>query len=130
MVKIWLSLVLVYVLVFTAAPVLVGSPSDRQAQTLEQVREKIGRLGVSEKARVIIRLRNGTKLKGYIQQAGENEFVLNDKEMNAPVHVLYDDVARVEDNRGGSLRKKIGIGAVVFLGVMMTLAAIGLAHAD
>ena len=124
MVKIWLSLVLIYVLVFTAAPVLAGSSPDKQAQTGEQIKAKVARLGVGKKARARIRLKNGTKLKGYIEQAGENEFVLKDTDTNAPVQLLYTDVARVEDNGGRSLVKNIAIGTGIVGGIMLAAMAL------
>src|SRR5215213_3846838 len=125
MIKIWLSLLLVYVLVFTAAPVLAGSSPDKQAQTEEQTKTKIARLGTGERARVSVRLKNGTKLKGYIQQAGDTEFVLKNKETGAPVQLLYSDVAKVGDDRGRSLGKKIAIGFGIGFGVLLAMVAIG-----
>jgi hypothetical protein len=129
MLKIWLSLVLIYVLVFTAAPVLAGSSRDKQAQTDAQIKAKIARLGVGRKARVTIRLKNGTKLRGYIEQAGENEFVLKDKDTGAPVRVLYEDVARVEDNRGRSVVKNIAIGTGIIGGIILACLALGYIYA-
>jgi hypothetical protein len=122
MVKIWLSLMLIYALVFTAAPVLAGS--SKEAQTTEQIKAKIARLGIGERARATVRLKNGTKLKGYIQQAGENEFTLKVKDTGAVVQVLYDDVARVEDNRGRSVVKNIAIGTGIVFGVMLAAMAL------
>ncbi|HEX8773425.1 MAG TPA: hypothetical protein VF735_07430 [Pyrinomonadaceae bacterium] len=128
MIKIWLSLLLVYVLVFTAAPVLAGSARDKQAQTEEQIKTKVARLGKGSRASV--RLRNGTKLKGYIQQAGDTGFVIKDTETGAPVQLLYSDVAKVGDDRGRSLGKKIAIGMGIGFGALLALVAIGFANAD
>ena len=130
MVKIWLSLLLVYLLVFTAAPVLASAQPDKQARTTGQVREKVGRLGTGERARVTVRLKNGTKLKGYIERVGENEFVLKDKDTGASLNVPYNDVVSIEENEGRSTGKKIAIWAGVGFGALLLLAAIGLAHAD
>lgn len=130
MVKIWLSLLLVYVLVFTAAPALAGTLPDKQAQTEAQIKAKIARLGTGEGARARVRLKNGTKLKGSIQQAGDTGFVLKDKETGAPVQLLYRDVARVGDDQGRSPGKKIAIGMGIGFGALLTLAAIGFATAD
>lgn len=128
MVKIWLSLLLIYVLVFTAAPVLAGSSPDKQAQTEAQIKAKVARLGTGTRASV--RLKNGTKLKGYIQQAGDTGFVLKDKETGAPVQLLYSDVAKVGDDKGRSLGKKIAIGFGIGFGALLALVAIGFATAD
>lgn len=128
MLKIWLSLLLIYVLVFTAAPMLADTSQDKQAQTESQIKSRIARLGTGSRASV--RLKNGTKLKGYIQQAGDTGFVLKDKETGAPVQLLYSDVAKVLDDEGRSLGRKIAIGIGIGFGALLALAAIGLAHAD
>ena len=128
MVKLWLSLVLIYLLVFTAAPVLASARPDKQAQTTDEIRAKIGRMGIGRRARVKIRLKNGTKLKGYLEQVGESEFVIKDNDRGASV--LYGDVASVEENRGRATGKTIALWAGLGLGVLAALAAIGLAHAD
>jgi hypothetical protein len=121
MVKVWLSLMLVYLLVFTAAPVLAGSKADGQAQTPEQIKAKIGQLGVGAKARATIKLKNGTKLKGYVERSGESEFVFRDKETGTSASVLYTDVAKVDANKGHSTAKAIGIGAGIGVAAFLTL---------
>ena len=46
MIKILVSLMLAYLLVFTAAPVLARARPDKQDESVEQVRTKIERLGI------------------------------------------------------------------------------------
>jgi hypothetical protein len=124
MLKIWLSLVLIYALVFTAAPVLAASRADAQAQSAEQVKTKVEQLGTGERARANVRLKNGTKLKGYIQQAGENEFVLRDKDTGASTKLLYSDVAKIERRKGHSTAKWVGIGVGIGAGAFLAILAI------
>jgi hypothetical protein len=124
MIKILVSLMLAYLLVFTAAPVLAGARPDKQDESVEQVRTKIERLGIGEKARATVRLKNGTKLKGYIDQVRSDDFVLKDRNTGAPVNILYSDVAKVESNRGHSTAKTIALGAAIGVGVV--LAVLGL----
>ncbi len=120
MLKIWLSLVLIYVLVFTAAPVLARS----QTQSVEQIKAKVAQLGTGQKARATVRLKNGTKIKGYIEQSSDQEFTLRDKDTGSSVRVLYQDVAKVEERKGHSTAKWIGIGAGIGAGVFLTVLLI------
>ncbi|HVG32276.1 MAG TPA: hypothetical protein VM911_04320 [Pyrinomonadaceae bacterium] len=131
MIKLWLSLTLIYLLVFTAAPVLArAKPGKQQADSVEQIKMKLERIGTGEKARATVRLKNGTKLKGFIYQMGASDFVLKDKKTLAPTQILYSDVAKVESNRGHSRAKWIGIGAAIGVGAFLAILGISLAHLD
>ncbi len=122
MLKVMVSLVLIYVLVFTAAPVLASSQAD--AQSTEQVKAKVEQLGTGERARASLRLKNGTKLKGYIQKAGDTEFVLNDKDKGTSTTLLYSDVSRIERRKGHSTAKWVGIGVAIGAGAFLAILAI------
>jgi hypothetical protein len=130
MIKLWLSLTLIYLLVFTAAPVLARPRPGPQGDSIEQIKAKLERIGVGEKARATIRLKNGTKLKGYIYQMGASDFVLKDKKTLAPVQILYSDVERVESNKGHSKAKWISIGVAIGVGAFLAILGISLAHLD
>ena len=130
MIKLWLSLTLIYLLVFTAAPVLARAKQGAQADSVEQIKMKLERIGLGEKARATVRLKNGTKLKGFIYQMGANDFVLKDKKTLAPTQILYSDVERVESNKGHSRAKWIGIGAAIGVGAFLAILGISLAHLD
>ncbi len=41
-----------------------------------KVKAEIAKLGTGSDARVKIKLKDGTKIKGYIMEAGENQFVV------------------------------------------------------
>ncbi len=130
MFKKWLSLPLTGLLVFIigARPVCAASQAGDDAQTTEQVKVKIVRLGIGEKARATVKLKDGTKLKGYISQAGENDFTIRDKKTDAPTTVSYRDVAKVESNRGHSTAKHIGIGIGIGVGAFLAILAITFAN--
>jgi hypothetical protein len=132
MIKLWLSLTLVYLLVFTAAPVLARSrpPQQQQADSIEQIKMKLERIGVGEKARATVHLKNGTKLKGYIFQMGASDFVLKDKKTNASTQILYGDVARVERDKGHSRAKWTTIGVAIGVGVVLAIIGIAFTQLD
>ena len=126
MLKKFLTLSLVGLLVHTlfAGSVLAQTGTDKEALFIEQAKTKIVRLGVGEKARATIKLKNGTKLKGYIAQAGENEFIVRDLKTDTPTNVAYGDVAKIESHKGHSTAKSIAIGAGVGAAAFFALIAI------
>ncbi len=104
--------------------------SDPQAATFEKVKIKIAKLGVGAEAKATIRLKDGTKTKGYIAQAGEDDFVIRDRKTGAPTTIRYADVAKVEENRGHSTARNIAIGVGIGVGALLLAIAISIAHLD
>jgi primosomal replication protein N len=115
---------------FVGLPVVVAAKTqaESEAQLLEQVKVKVARLGVGEKARVTVRLKDGTKLKGYIAQVKDSEFVVRDRKTDAPSVVLYRDVARVDSNRGHSTARNIALGTAIGVGSVLTVLGILIAR--
>ena len=117
-----LSLVLAGLLfgVLGARPAFAGPREDKGARLAEKVREGIGRLGTGEAARVEVKLRDKSKLKGYVKEAGEACFVLLDAKTGAATSVPYPQVAQV---RGHNLStgQKVAIGVGVTLGALLLL---------
>jgi hypothetical protein len=96
-------------------PVLAGQKTDN----LEHVKKSVARLGVGSKARATVTLTNGSKVKGYIYSAADEDFVVRDRQTDAPTTVRYADVKSVDDNRGHRNAKLavifVGIGAAITL---------------
>jgi hypothetical protein len=104
--------------------------AENDAQLLEGVKVKVARLGVGEKARVTVRFKDGTKLKGYISQAKDSEFIVRDRKTDAPSVVRYQDVARVDSNRGHSTARNVAIGTAIGVGSVLTILGVLIARLD
>ncbi len=104
--------------------------ADPQAATVERIKIKIAKLGVGSKAKATIRLKDGSKTKGYIAQAGEDNFVIRDRKTDVPTTIRYADVAKVEENRGHSTARNIAIGVGIGVGALLLAIAISIAHLD
>jgi hypothetical protein len=87
--------------------------------TLEKTRKNVAKLGVGSKAKATITLNDGSKVKGYVYSAGDDDFIIRDKKTDAPTTVRYTDVKNVDDERGHRNAKLavlfVGIGAAVVL---------------
>ena len=123
-------LIAVLLLSGTATPTVSARQSGGQAPTAEAVMSKIARLGLGSKAKATIRLKNGTKVKGYVAQAGEADFVMRDRKTDAPTTIRYADVLKVEDNKGHSTARNIAIGVAVGVGAVLAIIGITIAHLD
>ena len=113
-----------------AAAVVAKTQAERDAQTLEAVKVKVARLGVGEKARVTVKFKDGTKLKGYISQVKDDEFIVRDRKTDAPSVVLYRDVTRVDSNRGHSTARNVALGTAIGVGSVLTVLGLLLASLD
>ena len=120
----WLLVVLF--LIAPATPVTARDPE----LTAEQAKIEIAKLGLGEKARATITLKNGTKTKGYVSRADENDFVIRDRKSGTPTTINYGDVAKVERNRGHSTARNLAIGIGIGAGAFLAILGISLAHLD
>ena len=123
-------LIAAVVLVATLSPSAIVAQSRTQTPTVEEVKSKVARLGVGAKAKATIRLKNGTKVKGYIAQTDEEEFVMRDRKTDAPTTIRYADVLKVEENRGHSTARNVAIGVAAGVGAVLAVIFITIAHLD
>ena len=113
--------VLVQVNAMPTAAVVLSTPKD---MSVEQVKAVVAKRGIGEKAKVKVKLRDGSKLKGYISQAGEDSFTLADSRSGQTRTVAYVDVSEVKKPGGLSLAAKIGIGVGIGIGGLAILYGI------
>jgi len=109
-------------LLLLLTPVAHVSAAGQKTSDLEHAKRSVAKLGVGSKARATITLNNGTKVKGYVYSAGDEEFVMRDRKTDAATTVHYADVKSVDDNRG----HRNAMLAVIFVGIgaAVTIAAV------
>jgi hypothetical protein len=107
-----------------------GQKADKQATTMEQIRIQVAKLGVGEKARATIKLKDGTKTKGYVYRAGDDDFVIRDRKTDTPTTIRYADVAKVERDHGHSMARNVLIGVGIGAGAVLAAIFIAIARAD
>jgi hypothetical protein len=131
--KKFLTLSLACLLISTQAgtTAFAAAQATTDAQTLEQVKINVNRAGIGEKARVTVKLKDGTKRKGYVSERRDEDFVVRDRETDAPTTFAYKDVSKVDINRGHSTARNTAIGVAIGVGaVVVVLAAIVAASFD
>ena len=107
-----------------------GQQGDKEPASIEQIKAKVAKLGVGEKAKATIRHKDGTKTKGYVARGGDDDFVIRDRKTDAPTTIRYAEVAKVESNRGHSTAKHIGLGIGIGVGAFVAVVLIAIARLD
>ena len=110
-----MSVLLLSVLVyaFVCPPVLARTDAEKRIRLAEKTKAGILKLGIGRDARVSIRLRDKTKLAGYVSRTEENLFVVTDLKSGESTPVTYADVAQVKGNNlstGAKIAIGVGIG--------------------
>ena len=103
--------------VFCFETAFASSGAEKQAQFAKKVKVGIGKLGVGREARVEIKLRDKTKLAGYVNEVNENSFVVTNPITDASTTVAYGDVAQV---KGHNLSQ----GAIVTIAVVALIVVL------
>jgi len=98
--------------------------------SVDSVKARVAKLGVGEKAKATVILKDGTKKKGYIGQAGSDDFVVRDRKTDSPTTIRYSDVAKVESNKGHSTARNLAIGIGIGAGAFLAILAIAIASLD
>jgi len=95
----------------------------KRAELTAKVKASIAQLGTGPDARIDLRRRDGSRVKGSIAEVQETAFVVRDAS-NAVTQVSYDDVTKV---KGSNLATgwKIAIGAGAVFAILLLLVWTG-----
>jgi hypothetical protein len=108
--------------------IYAGTKEAKDTQ-LEKIRAGIYKLGVGKDARIEVKLRDKTALKGYISQVSEDSFTVTDLETEASSVVTYPNVTQVKGHNL-TTRTKVIIGVAIAVGVGIFLYMIRGAFCD
>ena len=117
--------ILIIVASFSGINFVNAQPETPSAATAQKFRERVTKLGVGEKARVEVKLRDAKKLKGYINAASEDSFTVTNAKTGAAQTVAYADVAQVKKPGGGlSTRTWVIIGAAAVAAIIIGVTVV------
>ena len=108
---------------------IAGPNPEKDALLANKIKAGIAKLGVGEQSRVSLKLRDKTKVAGYISEIGDESFVVTSLEGGRTTTVAYPNVVQVQGNNL-STRTKIIIGVAVAVGVAITLYLVRGAFCD
>ena len=118
MLKKLLSLLLATLLINLAGvmPAYAASKEEKEARFAEKVKASVLKFGTGEAARVKVKLRDKTKLEGYISAADGETFTVKDSKTAAATTVAYLQVKSVKGHNlstGAKIAIGVGIAATI-----------------
>ncbi len=69
--------------------------SEENVKFAKKVKTEIAKLGVGTDARIKVKLKDGTKLKGYVSEIKENSFTIIETKNGNAASVLYSQAKQV-----------------------------------
>jgi hypothetical protein len=116
-----ISLIGLLVLLVPSGRTLARSSGNDKTTAMDKIKIKIAKLGVGEKARAQIKLRNGQRVKGYVTSTSQENFTFTERDSGRLTTIAYSDVIEVK-KPGLSKVAKIGIGAGIGVVVLALIA--------
>ncbi|MGI8555100.1 MAG: hypothetical protein ACR2LT_01935 [Pyrinomonadaceae bacterium] len=113
-----LALTILVINLSLGATAFADTKEDKAAKFAEKVKMNITKLGTGKNAKIEVKLKNGTKLKGYIGQINENNFVIVDEKTGVATEVPYPNAKKVKGNNlsnGAKIAIAVGILAAIVL---------------
>ena len=116
------SLIVLLLNLVGVIPTYANSQDEAQARNTRKVKDGIMKLGTGEAARVQLTLRDGTKVKGYIREAGEDSFVVVDAKTGAATTVTYPQVKEIKGhNLATGAKVALTLGAILGIALGLSL---------
>jgi len=106
-----------------AQSVSAKSKAEKETVFAAKVKASVAKLGVGKEARITVKLRDKTRVSGYISQADEDSFVITDIKTGATTEVTYNDVTQA---KGHNFSTGVTIALAVTVAVLVTLLVIGI----
>ena len=108
--------------VLSGGTAAANSKTERQARFTEKVRVNIAKLGTGNHALIALKLKDKTKVAGYISEVHADSFVVVHPKFGTVTSVNYADVAQAKGNNlstGAKIAIGIGIGAAAVLIILL-----------
>lgn len=118
--KKYLSIVFIGLMIFSANLQNIFAQANAD-KTVEKIKADVSKRVSGGKTKVVVKLKNGAKLKGYISRAGEDSFELTDHKTKQTTTVAYDNVAKVKSqglSKGAKIAAAIGVAAAIVVLVL------------
>ena len=101
---------------FAAPSAFARTKEEKEAALAAKVKAGVAKLGAGKDAAISVKLRNRTKLKGYVSRIEEEAFVIADARTGAETRVAYGDVTQAKGNN-------LSTGAIIAISAGIAVAA-------
>jgi hypothetical protein len=103
-----------------------SSNSEKEAKAAAKVKSALTKLGTGPDARVEIKLRDKTKLKGYVSELGDDHFMLVQDKTGTATQVAYPQVQKVKGKN--RLTGETVVAIVVVVALLAIIGGLTIAH--
>ena len=83
---------------FAVPSALAKTKEEKEAALAAKVKAGVAKLGAGADTKISVKLRNKTKLKGYVSRIEEDAFFITDAKTGAETRVAYGDVTQAKGN--------------------------------
>lgn len=112
-------------------PASARTKPEAGAKFASKVKREIARLGTGPDARIQIRLRDKTRVAGYVSDVGEDTFAVTDAATGTVTVVAYPQVKQAKGNNlSTGARIAIGLGIAVAIVIIVAVALTTAAGGD
>ncbi len=96
---------------------------EKEAKFADKVKINVVKLGTGKEARVEVKLKDGTKMKGYISEINDNGFVVVNDKTGTSTEIPYPQAKQVKGNNL-STGVKIAIAVGIIVAVSFLIVAV------
>ena len=116
--KLLLTTIIMLVINLAIVPSAFASGVSEDAKLADKVKTEITKLGVGKDAQIKVKLKDGTKLKGYVAKINDDNFVVKNTKNGSTAAVSYANAKQVTGQNlpsGVKIAIIVGIAAAVVL---------------
>ena len=94
----------------------------KEEKLTAKVKVAVAKLGIGNESRVKVKLRDKTKINGYVSEIADDSFTVVNEKTNSPTKVSYSQVKQVKGNNlSTGVKIAIGIGVILAIGIVFAL---------
>ena len=115
-----------FVSLFVVPSALAKTKEEKALEHATKVKTEIAKLGTGTDARIAVKLRDKTKVAGYVSEIGEEAFVITDLKSGATTTVPYPNVTQAKGKNlstGAIIAISVGVAVGVTILVLFLIAA-------
>ena len=115
--------------VLSCQTAFASSPPEKESRYTQKIKASLLELGTGDATRVTVRLKDKTKLTGYVKEVGDGSFVIADPATASATTVPYPDIVQVKGNNL-STGAKIAITVAIIVAAAIILYSVKGAFCD
>ena len=94
--------------------------TSRDAELAAKARAKVARIGVGQNAKVEVKLRDESRIKGYVSEVQQDSFTVVERETGVGRSIAYADAVEVKRASGGLSTRSWAIIGAAAAGAIVT----------